>query len=102
MDETYKNYKCYMQKDFKHYELLRSFLKDEITIYCINDLKDESLLSEDRFIITKEEQLICNKVKYDVYSWNEIFEKLYSYSMQHYIDNYDYYFFTIASSLLWM
>lgn len=91
MEMIYLNL-CYLEGSFNRLNLLRMFTKDNVNIMavkCIEDLKSEDLL-----IISNEctdyEQL--SKEFPNIIIWEDIFEKLYKYSGNRYMANYDYYY----------
>jgi hypothetical protein len=82
---------CYIEKSFKHLNLLKMFVKSTVNIKaikCIEDLKSEDLL-----IISNEyancEQLV--KDSPNILIWEKIYRQFYNYSINRYMSNYDFY-----------
>ncbi len=83
----------YIENSFKHVNLLRVFIKDNVNIVAIKSIDD--LKIEDLLIISNEyhnyDQLV-NKVPNNIIIWEDIFKKFYDYSFNRYMSNYDFYY----------
>lgn len=83
---------CYIEQSFKYLNLLKEFIKDNITLKAIKSV--EELKTEDLFVIDKNhsdyEQLIKNSS--NILILDDIFYKFYEHSVDIYMENYDYYY----------
>lgn len=83
---------CYIEENFNHLDSLKEFVKDTTTLVAIKS--SDELKPGDLLIVTKEninyEQLV--KTSPSIIVWEELYNKLYNYSVNIYNENYDFYY----------
>lgn len=82
----------YIEKSFKYLNLLKMFVKSNVNIVAIKRIED--LRREDLLIISAEYtnyEELAKKLP-NILVWENIFQKLYNYSIDKYMSNYDYYY----------